>query len=154
VVGVCLFAAACTCSGSGHARVDNAGSSGLASARVLTDSERNRIVQIALDIPEVKEHAAEPIREMVFHWDVIVWEGSSYSYFFGFYSEDPKTDPMFASVPSSAAWYPALDMRFTDRRDQSVYWRVEAVVDLDNNKAVLVRTMRFNGEFTPAPTIR
>jgi hypothetical protein len=135
-------------------RIDNAGVKGFDSPKELTDSQKQRIVELILDTPEAKE---QPPTESIFRvglmWAAIVWDNSHYSYLYSFGFENVEADPAYQTVPESAGWYPGATIYFGDPQTQSIEWVIQSYVDLNADKVVYVNNLPYSGEpfFPPAP---
>lgn len=104
--------------------------------RELTDGEKDKIVKIALNTTEALkqlETKNQYIMEEV-DWFAIVWDNSQWSAYWRIRSEW-ETDPNFELVSESAAFYPAVTIRFGEPAD----WQVTVAVDLDTEKALIVQ---------------
>ena len=102
--------------------------------RELTEVEKDRVVEIALNTPEaLRKLETESKYETEVGWLAIVWNNSEWS---ALYHMDYKweEDPNFQLLPESAVFYPAVTIRFGEPE----HWLVTAAIDLDAEKVVLV----------------
>jgi len=109
---------------------------GWQSPRELTNNEKDRIVEIALNTPEVlkqletnKEYKTRDV-----DWIAIVWDNSQWSAYWRIRPEW-ETDPNYNLVSESAVFYPAVTIIFGDPED----WQITVAVDLDTEKSVFVQ---------------
>ncbi|MHC4310561.1 MAG: hypothetical protein ACYSSN_11500 [Planctomycetota bacterium] len=109
---------------------------GWESLRELSNNEKDRIVKIALNTPEVlkqletnKQYKASDV-----DWIAIVWDNSQWSAYWRIRSEW-ETDPNYNLVSESAVFYPATTIVFGDPED----WQITVAVDLDTEKSVFVQ---------------
>ena len=78
-------------------RIDNVGAKGLDSPQELTDSQKERIVELILNAPEARE---QPPTQSVYRtwltWTAIAWDDSHYSYMcsFDFEGVERLTQPI------------------------------------------------------------
>jgi len=109
---------------------------GWQSPRELTDSEKDRIVKIALNTPEVlkqlETNKQYKMRDV--DWIAIVWDNSQWSAYWRILPEW-ETDPNYSLVLESALFYPAVTISFGDPED----WQITVAVDLDTEKSVFVQ---------------
>ena len=103
--------------------------------RELTDSEKDRVVEIALNTPEALRQleTENKYKTEEVDWLAIVWSNSQWSAYLHIDSEW-ETDPNLELVPESAAFYPAVSIRFGEPEQ----WIVKVAVDLDTEKVALV----------------
>ena len=111
-------------------------SKGWESPRELTNNEKDRIVEIALNTPEVlkqletnKEYKTRDV-----DWIAIVWDNSQWSAYWRIRPEW-ETDPNYNLVPKSAVFYPAVTVVLGDPED----WQITVAVDFDTEKSVFVQ---------------
>ena len=134
-------------------RIDNVGTKGFDSPQELTDSQKQRIVEIILNSPEARE---QPTTESIYRtwlmWTAIVWDNSHYSYMSSFDLEDVEADPEYQTVPESAGWYPGATLYFGDPQAPTAEWLIQAHVDLDADKVVYINSSPYSAApFTPPP---
>jgi len=107
---------------------------GLDAPRQLTDDEKGRVIEIALNTPEVQkqmETKAHYTAEV--NWLAVVWDGSQWSAYYHIDAEW-ETDPNLINVPDSAIFYPYVLIHFME----PAAWQVATAVDLDKGEIVLV----------------
>lgn len=108
---------------------------GLKKPRELTDIEKDRVVEIGLNTPEALRQleTENKYKTEEVDWLAIVWSNSEWSAYWHIDSEW-ETDPNLELVPESAAFYPAVSIRFGEPEQ----WIVMVAVDLDTEKVALV----------------
>jgi len=109
---------------------------GLKNPRELTNSEKDKIVEIALNTPEALRQLETENKYKItdVDWLAIVWDNSQWSSYLHIDSEW-ETDPNLKLVPESAAFYPVVSIRFGEPEQ----WLVAVAVDLDTEKVALVQ---------------
>ena len=96
-------------------RIDNVGTKGFDSPQELTDSQKQRIVEIILDSPEAKEQPpTESIYYISMFWTAFIWDDSGYSYMSSVNFENWEDDPTYKDIPESARWYPGANLYYGD----------------------------------------
>jgi hypothetical protein len=135
-------------------RIDNAGAEGFDSPQELTDSQKQRIVEIILESPEAKE---KPPTESIYHismfWTAFIWDDSGYSYMSSVNFENWEDDPGYKAIPESARWYPGANLYYGDPQAPTAEWMIEAKVDLNAEKIVYINSMPYHAAplIPPAP---
>jgi len=109
---------------------------GWKSPRELTDIEKDRVVEIALNTPEALRQLETENKHKTTEvdWLAIVWDNSRWSAYWHIRSEW-ETDPNYELVSEAAVFYPAVTIRFGEPEE----WLVTVAVDLGTEKAVLVQ---------------
>jgi heat shock protein HslJ len=109
---------------------------GLKNPRELTDIEKDRVVEIALNTPEALRQleTENKYKTTEIDWLAIAWSNSQWSAYSHIDSEW-ETDPNLELVPESAAFYPVVSIRFGEPEQ----WIVQVAVDLDTEKVALVQ---------------
>lgn len=109
---------------------------GWESPRELSNSEKDRIVKIALNTPEVLKQLEtnKQYKTSDVDWIAIVWDNSQWSAYWRIRPEW-ETDPNYNLVPESAVFYPAVTVVLGDPED----WQITVAVDLDTEKSVFVQ---------------
>jgi len=126
-------------------RIDNVGAKGFDSPQELTDSQKQKIVEIILDSPEAKEQPpTESIYRTWLMWTAIVWDNSHYSYMSSFDLEEVETDPEYQTVPESAGWYPGATLYYGDPQAPTAEWLIQAYVDLNAEKVVYINSVPYH----------
>src|SRR3990170_8466 len=101
----------------------------------LSDREKARVVEIALNTPEVQEQLKkEPKYKIDLQWVAIVWRGSEASELRYFEFDNVQNNPNYHLVSSSAVWYPGAVIHFGEPSK----WVVQVAVSLEAGKAVNV----------------
>jgi len=110
---------------------------GMESPRELTDSEKAKVIEIALNDPEVSEwlEKESEYRIRISSWHAIVWKssGDGYSEWRTFPYYDVETNPNYKLVPESARWYPGLTITVGE-------WMImllQLAVDLDRETVIM-----------------
>jgi len=112
---------------------------GMKSPRELTDSEKDRVIEMALNTREASEWLKkENIYKTELEWIATVWENSEISGFWQI-AYDWEADANLKNVPESAIFYPGVLIRFGEPE----LWQVMAAVDLKTEKVVLVQQNPF-----------
>jgi hypothetical protein len=134
LTGLCLLSLLLV-AGCAEARAERP--EGMESPRVLTDNEKDRVVEIALNTSEaLSELEKESIYETEIGWAAIVWGNSQYSQWYVLQLGDVvPTTRMLQGIPESAVYYPHVLIQF----GEPPRWVVQVVVDLDSGKVVLAR---------------
>ncbi len=123
-------------------RIDNVGAKGFDSPQELTDSQKQRIVEIILNSPEAKEQPpTESIYSTWMMWTAIVWDDSGYSYKSSVNFENWEDDPKYKDIPESARWYPGTTLYYGDPQAPTAEWLIQANVDLNAEKVVYINSM-------------
>jgi hypothetical protein len=134
-------------------RIDNVGAEGFDSPQELTDSQKQKVVDIILNSPEAKEKPpTESIYRTWLMWTAIVWDNSHYSYKVSFDLEEVKSDPRYQTVPDSARWYPGATPYYGDPQAPTAEWLIQANVDLDTEKVVYINSMPYHAAPLTPPT--
>ena len=135
-------------------RIDNVDAKGLDNPQELTDSQKQRIVELIRNAPEAREQPpTQSIYEIRLMWTAIVWDDSHYSYMCSFGLEEVEADPAYQTVPESAGWYPGATIYFGDpQTPSSPGWIIQAAVDLDADKVVYINSCpHTSGPLPPPP---
>ena len=107
---------------------------GLESPRWLTQAEKDKVIEVALETDEAKEWLGKgKTYNTNFIWMAILWEKSRFSAFYSIRYEWANGYNI-SNVPQEAVWYPGVIVNFGDPEE----WQVTAAVDLDSEKAVYV----------------
>lgn len=118
---------------------------GMESLRWLTDAEKDRVIEIALNTSEaLKWQEKESQYEADLGWIAIVWENSHYSEWRGIVYEW-EADPNFSFVPESAEFYSRVVINF----GEPPRWQVSVAVNPDTGKVALVEENPFRTGPTP-----
>jgi len=126
-------------------RIDNVGAKGFDSPQELTDSQKQRIVEIILDSPEAKEQPpTESIYNTSLFWTAFIWDDSGYSYMSSVNFENWEDDPGYKDIPESARWYPGANLYYGDPQAPTAEWLIEAKVDLNAEKIVYINSMPYH----------
>lgn len=113
---------------------------GMESPRELTDEEKMKVVEIALNSPRALEWLEQESEYRIrgSSWHAIVWNSSDdgYSEWHTFPYYDVESNPDYQLVSESAAWYPGITIDVID------FWKGEMmqmqfVVDLETETAVM-----------------
>ncbi|MFC1870631.1 hypothetical protein ACFLYE_05145 [Chloroflexota bacterium] len=109
---------------------------GWESPRELTNNEKDRIVEIALNTPEVLKQLEtnKQYKTSDVDWIAIVWDNSQWSAYWRIRPEW-ETDPNYNLVPESAVFYPAVTVILGDPE----VWQITVAVDLDTEKSVFIQ---------------
>jgi hypothetical protein len=131
VTGLCLFSLLLI-AGCAEAELPP---EGMESLRVLTDNEKDRVMEIALNTPEaLSQLEKESIYETELFWAAIVWNNSQCSRLTALQLGDVEPTPrMLQGIPESAVFYPMVFIQF----GEPPRWMVQIVVDLNSEKVVL-----------------
>jgi hypothetical protein len=135
-------------------RIDNVGAEGFDIPQELTDSQKQRIVEIILESPEAKE---KPPTESIYHismfWTAFIWDDSGYSYMSSVRFDGWEDDPRYKGIPESARWYPGANLYYGDPQAPTAEWLIEASVDLNAEKIVYINSMPYHAAplIPPAP---
>ena len=126
-------------------RIDNAGAEGFDGPQELTDSQKQKVVDIILNSPEAKE---KPPTESIYHtslfWTAFIWEDSGYSYQSSVNFENWEDDPRYKGIPESARWYPGATLYYGDPQASTAEWLIQANVDLGAEKVVYINSMPYH----------
>jgi len=120
---------------------------GMESPRELTESEKAKVIEIALNDPKVSEwlekESKYKIRISSWHAIVWVWEisGDGYSEWRTFPYYDVETNPDYELVPESARWYPGLTITV----GEWIIMGLQLVVDLEGETVIM--------SFGPCPSL-
>jgi len=126
-------------------RIDNVGAKGFDSPQELTDSQKQKIVEIILDSPEAKEQPpTESIYNTSLFWTAFIWDDSGYSYMSSVNFESWEDDPGYKDIPESARWYPGANLYYGDPQAPTAEWLIEAKVDLNAEKIVYINSMPYH----------
>ena len=127
LVAAALFVGSCT----GHPE-------GMENPRKLTEQEKAKVIDIALDAPRVSEwlEKESDYRIHGLDWYAIVWNssGDGYSQYRCFPYDDVETDPNYKLVPELALWYPGVTIAV----GEGTIYQTQIAVDLAAEKAVMV----------------
>ncbi len=133
-------------------RIDHVGAEGLDSPQELTDSQKQRIVEIILSTPEAKEQPPTESTYMTrLTWAAIVWDNSHYSYMYSVGLEDVEAGLDYEAVPESAAWYPGATLYYGNPQAPTAEWLIQAYVDLDADKVVYINSLPYSAAPLPPP---
>jgi len=120
---------------------------GMKSLRWLTDAEKDKVIEIALNTHEAKKAREEyGAYETYLSWVAIVWDSSEYEY-----SEwrgidyDWETDENLKLVTPTAEFYSRVVINF----GEPPQWQVMVAVNPDTGKVVLVQENPFRTGPTP-----
>jgi hypothetical protein len=120
---------------------------GMKSLRWLTDAEKDKVIEIALNTHEAKKAREEyGAYETHLSWVAIVWDSSEYEY-----SEwrgidyDWETDENLKLVTPTAEFYSRVVINF----GEPPQWQVMVAVNPDTGKVVLVQENPFRTGPTP-----
>lgn len=108
---------------------------GMESPAALSEAEKNKVIEIALDTPEAQQHLEEEssyTTDLV--WVAIVWRGGEAAEIRYLPFENPQSDPNYRLVPEEAVWYPGATIRFGQPSSRVV----QAAVDLETDQPVNV----------------
>jgi len=118
---------------------------GMESPRRLTDNEKDKVVEIALNTPEaLRQLETESKYKTEVDWIAIVWNNSQCSAWWHI-DYEWETDENLKNVPESAVFYPQVGIRFGEPEE----WLVAVAVDLETEKAVLIH--EYPARKGPAP---
>ena len=120
---------------------------GMESLRELTDGEKAKVIEIALNTPEsLTWREKESQYRTSLDWVAIVWDGSEYEYS-GWRRIDYEweADENLKYVSESAVFYPWVTIWFGEPRQ----WIVQVAVDLKTEKVALVEEHPFRTGPTP-----
>ena len=128
------------------------------SLRWLTDAEKDRVIEIALNTPEaLKQLEKDSHYETRLSWIAIVWRNSEYSEYRGLDYEwveeeilPPPPDNLppgvvLSTVPESAEFYSRVVINF----GEPPQWQVMAAINPDTGKVALVEENPFRRGPTP-----
>jgi hypothetical protein len=135
-------------------RIDNVGAKGYDSPQELTDSQKQKVVDIILNSPEAKEKPpTESIYRTWLMWTAIVWDDSGYSYKSSVNFENWEDDPTYKDIPESVRWYPGATLYYGDPQAPAAEWLIQANDDQDAEKVVYINSMPYHAAplTPPAP---
>ena len=119
---------------------------GMKSPRLLTEEEKERVTEIALNTPEaLKQLEKFSHYDAKLSWIAIVWENSEVSVWRGI-AYDWEKDPNLSLVPETAEFYSQVIINF----GEPPQWQVYVAVNPDTGKAVFVQENPFRTGPTPA----
>ena len=133
---------------------------GMKSLKWLTDEEKDRVIEIALNTPEaLRQREKYSHYETNLSWIAIVWDSSEYSYseYWGLdykwveeetlppIPDNPPPGVVFATVPESAEFYSRVIINF----GEPPRWQVSVAVNPDTEKVALVEENPFRTGPTP-----
>lgn len=112
------------------------------SMRWLTDDEKDKVIEIALNTPEaLRQQEGDSIYKTELGWIAIVWEDSESATWWALDYETVETG-IPAYVPKSAVIYPRVLIHWGEPEK----WQVMVAVDLETEEAVLVEENPARGE--------
>ena len=118
---------------------------GMKSPRLLTDEEKEKVIEITLKTPEaLKQLEKDSHYNTKLSWIAIVWENSEYSEWRGI-KYDWKTDPNLGLVSGEAEFYSRVVINF----GEPPQWQVMAAINPDTGKVALVEENPFRTGPTP-----
>ena len=118
---------------------------GMKSPRLLTDKEKEKVIEIALKTPEaLKQLEKDSHYDAKLSWIAIVWENSEYSEWWGI-DYDWKTDPNLSLVSGAAEIYSRVVINF----GEPPQWQVMAAINPDTGRVALVEENPFRTGPTP-----
>lgn len=123
-VAISLLVVALLMSGCGHSK-------GMNSPQELTEEEKVRVVEIALNTPQVSEWLEA---EGEYEITSLGWYAIDDGTWWCFDYDGVETDPNRQLVPESARWYPGVTIRV----GEVTITQMQIAVDLEIGKAVLV----------------
>ena len=139
LIAMALLVGGCT----GHPK-------GMKSPRELTEGEKDRVMEIALNTPQAsKWRTKESKYKTGLRWIAVVWENSEASEWLSL-DYEWEADENYQFIPESAIIYPEVIICFGEPRQ----WIVQVAVDLDTEKVVLVEEYPARGGPTPKPPVR
>lgn len=107
---------------------------GWESPRWLTQAEKEKVIEVALETDEAKEWLEKGKTYTTnFTWMAILWRNSEFSAFYAIRYEW-NDDYNINNVPQEAVWYPGVLINFGEPEE----WQVTAAVDLESEEAVYV----------------
>ena len=131
---------------------------GMKRLRWLTDTEKAKVVEIALNTPEaLRQLEKESTYKTELSWIAIVWENSKYSEYWGLDYEwvdeeilpplpdNPPPGVVFSTVPEEAEFYSRVVINF----GEPPRWQVSVAVNPDTGKVALVE----ENPFRTGPTL-
>ena len=119
---------------------------GMKSLRELTDDEKDKVIEIALNQTKAAKYLKEYSQYKTdLSWIAIVWENSGYSEWRGLRYEW-ETDENFKYVSESAVYYSRVVINF----GEPPQWQVMAAINPDTGKVALVEEYPFRTGPTPA----
>ncbi len=121
---------------------------GIASPRLLTGEEKEKVIESALKTPEaLKQMGKFAQYDVALDWVAIVWENSEVSEW-RVINYDWKNDPNFGLVSGGAEFYSEVLINFGEPHT----WQVYVAVNPDTGKAVFVQENPFNTGPEPPKT--
>lgn len=118
---------------------------GMKSPRLLTDEEKEKVIEIALKNPEaLKQFEKDSHYNTKLNWIAIVWENSELSEWWKI-EYDWKTDPNLGRVSGAAEFYSEVVINF----GEPPQWQIYVAVNPDTGKAVVVQENPFRTGPTP-----
>ena len=133
-------------------RIDHAGAKGFDNPQELTDSQKQRVMEIILSTPEAKKQPpTQSIYMTRLMWAAIIWDNSHYSYMYSVGLEDIEAGLNYEAVPESAAWYPGATLYYGDPQAPAAEWLIQAYVDLDADKVVYINSLPYSAAPLPPP---
>ncbi|MFH0769246.1 MAG: hypothetical protein V1932_06745 [Chloroflexota bacterium] len=136
-------------------RIDNVGARGFDSPQELTDSQKQKVVDIILNSPEAKEKPpTESIYNTSLFWTAFIWDDTGYSYQSSVRFESWEDDPTYKDIPESVRWYPGATLYYGDPQAPTAEWLIQANVDLNAEKVVYINSMPYHATplTPPAPS--
>jgi hypothetical protein len=131
---------------------------GMKSLRWLTDAEKTKVIEIALNTPEAKKAREEyGVYGASLSWLAVRWSGADYEEYWGLdYEwvdeevlppppEDMPPDMVFTPIPESAEFYSRVTLRF----GEPPQWQVSVAINPDTGKVALVEENPFRTGPTP-----
>ena len=107
---------------------------GLDEPKQLTDYEKNRTFEIALNTPEVQRQLQKEAHYTTeLDWLAVIWNGSEWSAYYHI-NEEWEIDPNLSNVPDSAVFYPYVTIRF----GEPATWQITVAVDLETGIVALI----------------
>lgn len=121
---------------------------GMESPRLLTEEEKEKVIEIALKTPEaLKQMEKFDSYDVTLKWIAIVWENSELSEWSAI-NYDWKNDPNFGRISGVVEFYTEVLINFGEPHA----WQVYVAVNPDTGKAVFVQENPFRTGPTPPKT--
>jgi len=118
---------------------------GMKSPRLLTDEEKEKVIEIALKNPEALEQLEKFSHyNTKLSWIAIVWENSESAEWWGI-KYDWENDPNLDLVSGEAEFYSRVVINF----GEPPQWQVMAAINPDTGKVALVEENPFRTGPTP-----
>jgi len=118
---------------------------GMKSPRLLTEEEKDKVIEIALNTPEaLKQLEKDSHYNTKLSWIAIVWENSEYSEWWGI-DYDWKTDPNLGLVSGAAEFYSRVGINF----GEPPQWQVSVAINPNTGEVALVEENPFRTGPTP-----